>query len=235
MLDLCDRLVVIVGGGSVAARKAAGVLAAGAERVRAVAPVFAAGFPAGVERIEEPFREEHLEGAGLVFAATDSGEVNEAVVLAARRRGLWVNRADGLGVETPGDEGTGERGEGSGSKVAGSGGASLNPQPRTVNPELGDFVVPAVLRRGEVTVAVATGGSPALAAVIRDEMDRRFEPAWERMAEALQVLRREIVQSGMEGRREILRKMVTAEGFAVLEKEGVEGLRRFVEEGGSCP
>jgi len=102
MLDLSDRLVVLIGGGNVAARKAGGVLAAGALRVRVVAPQFAGEFPPAVERVAEAYRPEHLEGAGLIFAATDSAEVNDAVVAEAHRRGVWVSRADADEHE-PGD------------------------------------------------------------------------------------------------------------------------------------
>lgn len=102
MLDLSDRLVVIIGGGKVAARKAGGVLAAGALRLRVVAPRFAGEFPPAVERVAEAYRAEHLDGAGLVFAATDSTEVNDAVVAEARRRGIWASRADADEHE-PGD------------------------------------------------------------------------------------------------------------------------------------
>jgi siroheme synthase-like protein len=49
-----------------------------------------------------------------------------------------------------------------------------------------DFAIPAITRRGDLTIAVATGGrSPALARRLREEMDERFGPEW---AEALQVL-----------------------------------------------
>jgi precorrin-2 dehydrogenase/sirohydrochlorin ferrochelatase len=94
MLDVADRLAVIIGGGAVAARKARGLIDAGASRIRVVAPEFAAEIPATVERITAAYQPAHLEGAELVFAATDSGEVNERVVRDARSRGVWVNRVD---------------------------------------------------------------------------------------------------------------------------------------------
>ena len=93
LLDLTDRRVVIVGGGAVAARKAASLLAAGAGRVCVVAPGFASDFPAGVERVERRYDSADLDGADLVFAATDSSEVNDAVVRDARARRVWVNHA----------------------------------------------------------------------------------------------------------------------------------------------
>ena len=94
MLDITDRPAVIVGGGEVAVRKAQGLLAAGATRVRVVSPEIAAEMPGEVERVREFFEPRHLEGAGLVFAATNSSDVNDAIVQEARRRGLLVNRAD---------------------------------------------------------------------------------------------------------------------------------------------
>jgi precorrin-2 dehydrogenase/sirohydrochlorin ferrochelatase len=42
-----------------------------------------------------------------------------------------------------------------------------------------DFHSPAVVRRGDLTVAISTGGkSPGLAAAIRCEIDARFGPEW---------------------------------------------------------
>src|SRR5438132_766481 len=94
MLDVSARLVVIVGGGGVAARKAATLLETGATRVRVVAPEFDPQMPTHVERVSEPYHPRHLDGAQLVFAATDSPEINEQVVLDARSRGVFVNRSD---------------------------------------------------------------------------------------------------------------------------------------------
>jgi len=49
-----------------------------------------------------------------------------------------------------------------------------------------DFAAPAIVRRGELTIAVATGGrSPALARRLRETFDRDFGPEW---TEALDIL-----------------------------------------------
>lgn len=102
MLDVGDRLVVIVGGGAVAARKARRLLQAGATRVCVVAPAFDPQMPEGIQRIQARYDPRYLDGARLVFAATDSPEVNAAVVRDAQARGAWANRAD-VDEENPGD------------------------------------------------------------------------------------------------------------------------------------
>jgi siroheme synthase-like protein len=102
MLDVTDRLVVIIGGGAVASRKAKGVLEAGATRVKMVAPSFAPDVPERVERIVATYDPSHLAGAGLVFASTDSAEVNDAVLRHARAKGVLACRAD-MDDEEPGD------------------------------------------------------------------------------------------------------------------------------------
>jgi precorrin-2 dehydrogenase/sirohydrochlorin ferrochelatase len=94
LLDVTERPIAIVGGGAVARRKAAGLLAAGAKRVRVIAPKFHPEMPADVERIAEPYDPRHIEGASLVFAATDDPAVNERVVADAHAHGALVNRAD---------------------------------------------------------------------------------------------------------------------------------------------
>jgi len=47
------------------------------------------------------------------------------------------------------------------------------------DPALGDFIVPAVVRRGELTLAVSTGGaSPTVAAHVRGRLEETFGPEW---------------------------------------------------------
>ncbi|MBC8109403.1 MAG: bifunctional precorrin-2 dehydrogenase/sirohydrochlorin ferrochelatase [Anaerolineae bacterium] len=96
LLDLSERLAVIIGGGKVAARKASSLITASGSRglVRVVAPEFDRTMPNEVERVTERYRHEHLQGAALVFAATDSSDVNAQVVRDAKSRGIFVSRAD---------------------------------------------------------------------------------------------------------------------------------------------
>src|SRR5215213_10147985 len=105
MLDVTERPVLIVGGGAVAARKAAGLIECGATRIRCVAPEFDPAMPEGVDRVRGTYEPRHLDGAGLVFAATDDRAVNAAVVRDARSLGVLVNRAD-ADDDAPGDSAT---------------------------------------------------------------------------------------------------------------------------------
>jgi precorrin-2 dehydrogenase/sirohydrochlorin ferrochelatase len=94
LLNLNDRLCLVVGGGPVGRRKAAALLAAGA-RVRLVClePQPPASSQPTLEWLTEPFRPVHLKGSALVFAAGPP-EVNRQVADAAKLEGIWVNVAD---------------------------------------------------------------------------------------------------------------------------------------------
>ena len=61
LLDLTGKLVVIVGGGRVAVRKAEGLIEGGATKVRCIAPEIEDEMPAEVERIKTLFVPSHLE------------------------------------------------------------------------------------------------------------------------------------------------------------------------------
>jgi len=155
IVDLQDRLVVVVGGGAVGRRKVSGVLAAGA-RVRLISrdPVPSAFWNEAVELHLRPFHPDDLDGATLAFAATGVAEVDAAVLSAARQRGIPANLA--------------------------------------AQPECGDFLVPAVLRRGELLIAVSSGGQvPALASLVRDRITAVLGPEWATLLEIAVRLRME--------------------------------------------
>lgn len=93
---------MIIGGGRVGARKARGLLEAGAQNIRIVSVSFDPSVPLEAERIEGPYESGHLDGADLVFAATNQAAVNAAVTRDARARKILVCRADN-DEQSPGD------------------------------------------------------------------------------------------------------------------------------------
>jgi uroporphyrin-III C-methyltransferase/precorrin-2 dehydrogenase/sirohydrochlorin ferrochelatase len=97
-LDLHDRAVLLVGGGEVAARKAALLASAGA-RVRIVAPALCAQLADlrerhGWEYLPTTFEPAHFDGVVLAIAATDHPEVNLAVSRAGAAARVFVNAVD---------------------------------------------------------------------------------------------------------------------------------------------
>jgi precorrin-2 dehydrogenase/sirohydrochlorin ferrochelatase len=91
---------VVVGGGSVAARKAGKLLEAGAEVVVISPDVRPELAGMDVEIRRRPYEYGDLAGAYLAFTATDLREVNAAVAREAKERGVPINVAD---LPTEGD------------------------------------------------------------------------------------------------------------------------------------
>jgi uroporphyrin-III C-methyltransferase/precorrin-2 dehydrogenase/sirohydrochlorin ferrochelatase len=97
-LDLHNRLVVVVGGGSVVQRRLARLIATGA-RVRIVSPKVTAAVEGsvGAGQVEwwaRPYAEGDLADAWYALACSDDPEVNAQVVAEATRRRVFCVRAD---------------------------------------------------------------------------------------------------------------------------------------------
>ena len=89
---------LVVGGGKVAARKAAGLLAAEAQVV-VISPVLCEQLELLAERgdvqvMRRGYRSGDLEGTFLVIAATDDPDVNHRVWEEAQARGILINAVD---------------------------------------------------------------------------------------------------------------------------------------------
>lgn len=97
LTSLDSARCVVVGGGAVAERKAAGLIEAGA-RPRVVSPTLTAmlaGWRAVglIDHLERAYRPGDLKGAALVIAATSDPAVNLEVAAEGRERGILVNVA----------------------------------------------------------------------------------------------------------------------------------------------
>jgi len=194
--DLTGETVLVIGGGSVGARKA--VRFADEARVVAVSPAFddrltdLAGGDADRAGVELVRAAPDPDAVGdwidrfdpiLAVAATDDETVNAAVETAADERDIMINRTD---VSTDPDAA------------------------RDAN----SVVVPATVDDGPVRVALSTGGaSPALAKALRERIETEIEGAGA-MASLSSELRTELKQREIdpETRREAIRRVVRSDG-----------------------
>ena len=99
-VKLQGRLVVVVGGGSVAEGKIAGLLAAGA-RVRVISPAITPAFAEWVrdrkiDWLPKVFEPGDLVGSYLAIAATSAPGVNEAVFQESEAHGIFCNAVDDI-------------------------------------------------------------------------------------------------------------------------------------------
>jgi len=97
-LNLAGKRVVVVGAGSVAARRVNTLIEAGA-RILVISPNFdsritALALEGLLELRERTYATGDLEGAWLVHAATNDAGVNEQVAAEADAQGTWCIRAD---------------------------------------------------------------------------------------------------------------------------------------------
>jgi precorrin-2 dehydrogenase/sirohydrochlorin ferrochelatase len=144
-LDLGRRLCVIVGGGSVALRKARTLADYGADVV-VIAPEVSEQLAEmqseGLITVEQRgYVRGDLADAFLAICATDSEEVNRAVYAEAEERRCLVNVVD--------------------------------------VPELCSFIVPSVVRRGGLQLAISTGGAaPAVAKRLRKRLSAELGEEW---------------------------------------------------------
>lgn len=146
---LDNKACLVVGGGSVALRKAILLQQAGAI-VSVVAPqvlpkLEALAGQSGGTVCQRPYADADLNGQFLVIAATDDAVLNEQVSVDAHARQLPVNVVD--------------------------------------NPSLCSFILPAIIDRSPLVVAVSSGGaSPVLARMLRARIESLVPAAYGELA-----------------------------------------------------
>ena len=197
-LDIRGRPCLVVGGGTVAARKVQSLLACGA-RVTVVSPQLAPTLQtlAAEGRIAwqpRQYRVDDLTGALIVVAATDQARVNQGVADEARRLKILCNVID--------------------------------------RPLAGDFIVPSVVRRGDLTLTVSTAGqSPALAKHVRKELEARFGNEYEAFLRLLGVVRQRLLSTECDpARQNVFERLVGSDLLAAIGRGQWPAARRQLRE-----
>lgn len=83
-------------------------------------------------------------------------------------------------------------------------------------PELCSFYYPAVVRRGQLQIAISTGGlSPSLASRLREELEQRLDPDYEAWVDALGKARERILKTHAASRRRnaLLKRIASRRAF----------------------
>ncbi len=204
-ISLADRPCLVVGGGSVAARKVKNLLEYGG-RVTVVAPEISPPLldlerEGRITLHQRKYEKGEAGSFGLVIAASDSNSLNRSVFDDCRAASVPVNVVD--------------------------------------DPEHCDFILPATVKLGPVTLAVSTQGmAPFLAKWIRQQLEAIVPPHWEEMAERAGELRdRVLADSSLDdaAKQLIFRRFLDLDWKALLEKGDrtlVETrMREILEEG----
>jgi uroporphyrin-III C-methyltransferase/precorrin-2 dehydrogenase/sirohydrochlorin ferrochelatase len=160
-LSLEDKHCIIIGGGTIAERKADSLLSAKA-RVTIVSPQLTTHLAYLVKEgqlhyIARHYQEHDIKDAFLVVAATNQADINQIVAEYANTNNILVNVVD--------------------------------------NVSLCNFIVPSVLDRSPVTVAVSTGGaSPVLARQLRMKLESMIPSSCGELATITEEYREQVKQ-----------------------------------------
>jgi precorrin-2 dehydrogenase/sirohydrochlorin ferrochelatase len=188
-LELGGRRAVVIGGGTVAVRKAQVLLAAGArlvvvaEHVDDMLTDLCAR--SDVKLIRSKYSKNYLAGAVLAIAATNNRPVNKQVYKDCQELEILCNVVD--------------------------------------DPELCDFFVPAVVKRGDLQIAIGTEGyCPAYAGHLRKKMEQIFTDQHGHFLAELETLRKRIIQDVPDeaDRKTILGHLVDDKSFEYFINNG---------------
>jgi siroheme synthase-like protein len=100
-------------------------------------------------------------------------------------------------------------------------------------PPLCQFIVPSIVRRGELAVAISTGGaSPVVAKHIRRDLEERYGPEWEALVALLRDLRDALKDryTDMPSRRDAVERLMATDVVERLAAGDDDAVRRLVRE-----
>ncbi|MGK0411718.1 MAG: uroporphyrin-III C-methyltransferase/precorrin-2 dehydrogenase/sirohydrochlorin ferrochelatase, partial [Shewanella psychromarinicola] len=161
-LTIRHKPCLVVGAGSIAARKIGLLLKAGAD-----VSVVASNIGLEVSELERQgvircllrnYEPTDLKGVKLVIAATNNAQLNADISITAQAKNILVNVVD--------------------------------------NPELCSFLMPSIIDRNPIQIAISTGGaSPVLARLIRSKLEASIPSAYGELAKLVENYRTKVKQA----------------------------------------
>jgi precorrin-2 dehydrogenase/sirohydrochlorin ferrochelatase len=100
-------------------------------------------------------------------------------------------------------------------------------------PDLCNFIVPSVIKRGALTIAVSTSGiSPALSKSIRKELERMYGPAFSEYLKSLKTIRAEAKKRIAEQneRSEFLKSVASEKMIKILREKGCKEAKKNAKD-----
>jgi precorrin-2 dehydrogenase/sirohydrochlorin ferrochelatase len=100
------------------------------------------------------------------------------------------------------------------------------------DPPQSNFIVPAVIRQGSLSIAVSTDGkSPLLAARIREQLEKTYGSEYADFLELLGEVRRDIVENveDSEVRKEILENIVQSDILTLIKEKRYQEIKERVQ------
>lgn len=198
-LELSNRRAVVIGAGSVAARKVQALHDAGA-RVTVIAehvkPTLEQAFHMpDVELVLAAYHKNYLAGATLAVAATNDAVLNKKVFHDCQELEVLCNVVD--------------------------------------QPQLCDFYIPAIVKRGDLQIAIGTDGHcPAYSGHLRRKLEEVFTEEHGRFLEQLEKTRKRVIDEIADAnqRKAILGRLASDESFAIFQQEGPGGWSEYAHE-----
>ncbi len=201
-LNIRDKNCLVVGGGTIATRRAELLLQAQA-KVHVVAPQLSDSLQTWLEQQKITYRQglfeiHDLQQKCLIIAATNDKHVNAEISKLAHDHNIPVNVVD--------------------------------------QPELCSFIVPSIIDRHPVQIAVSTGGaSPVLARLLRAKLESVIPSAYGRLAEFIAQFRDKVKKSlSFEQRRgfweHVLQGAIAEMLLSGKTREAYEELERLLQD-----
>jgi siroheme synthase-like protein len=94
-----------------------------------------------------------------------------------------------------------------------------------------DFILPSVLRRGELQVAVSSGASsPALSRSIREELENYFTQEYSILSEIVAEVRREMKEQGVVADSEAWQRALAGDLRRMIHDGQIDAAKRYLRE-----